>query len=52
MILIGTIWPSIYDQLRTPATSTRGENEDGQDLNNDAQEVLELARRFSLGNSG
>lgn len=52
VILIGTIWPSIYDQLRTPATSTRGENEDGQDLNNDAQEVLELARRFSLGNSG
>ncbi|WP_435228487.1 tetratricopeptide repeat protein [Streptomyces sp. Tue6028] len=48
VILIGTIWPTTYDQLRTPAT-TADENDDGQDLNKDAREVLELARRFSLG---
>ncbi|MGW7240627.1 hypothetical protein [Streptomyces sp. NPDC054804] len=49
VMLIGTIWPSIYDQLRTPATSTDQENQTGQDLNKEAREVLELARRFSLG---
>ncbi|MFB6638082.1 tetratricopeptide repeat protein [Streptomyces chartreusis] len=48
LILIGTIWPSVYNQLRTPAIGTDEENDDGQDLNKDAREVLELARRFSL----
>ncbi|WP_369248161.1 tetratricopeptide repeat protein [Streptomyces sp. R41] len=48
VILMGTIWPTTYDQLRT-AAPTDGEHEDGQDLNKDAREVLELARRFSLG---
>ncbi|GAA2347696.1 hypothetical protein GCM10010431_84020 [Streptomyces kunmingensis] len=57
VILIGTIWPSTYDQLRTPATSEHkaedgnGEGDGamaGQDLNADAREILDLARRFSL----
>ncbi|MFD4549414.1 tetratricopeptide repeat protein [Streptomyces sp. NPDC058466] len=49
VILIGTIWPTTYDQLRTPAGSTNSESGEGEDLNGDAREVLELARRFSLG---
>ncbi|MFJ8949157.1 tetratricopeptide repeat protein [Streptomyces sp. NPDC102381] len=48
VILIGTIWPTTYDQLRTVAT-VENEDGDGQDLNKDAGEVLDLARRFSLG---
>ncbi|MFD7479984.1 tetratricopeptide repeat protein, partial [Streptomyces sp. NPDC059837] len=49
VILIGTIWPTSYEQLRTPTDSTDNEGGDGEDLNKDAREVLELARRFSLG---
>ncbi|MFF3575886.1 tetratricopeptide repeat protein, partial [Streptomyces mirabilis] len=49
VILVGTIWPTTYDRLRTPSTSTPAENDEGQDLNKDAREVLELARRFPLG---
>ncbi|MFD4653806.1 tetratricopeptide repeat protein [Streptomyces sp. NPDC058441] len=48
VILIGTIWPTTYDQLRAVAT-TENEGGDGQDLNKNAGEVLDLARRFSLG---
>ncbi|MGW8876663.1 tetratricopeptide repeat protein [Streptomyces mirabilis] len=49
VILIGTIWPTTYDQLRTPATSSDGESGEVEDLNRDAREVLKLARRFLLG---
>ncbi|MHA5050267.1 tetratricopeptide repeat protein [Streptomyces sp. SD15] len=49
VILIGTIWPTTYDQLRTAATTQDENDGEGQDLNRDAGEVLELARRFSLG---
>ncbi|MET7845334.1 tetratricopeptide repeat protein [Streptomyces sp. NPDC005356] len=48
VILIGTIWPTTYDQLRTIA-AMGNEDGDGQDFNKDAGEVLDLARRFSLG---
>ena len=49
VILIGTIWPNTYDQLRASPPSAGGENEEEQELNKDAREVLKLARRFSLG---
>ncbi|MFI1764532.1 tetratricopeptide repeat protein, partial [Streptomyces sp. NPDC020800] len=49
-ILIGTIWPTTYDQLRIAPDSTENDgSEEGEDLNRDAAEVLSLARRFSLG---
>ncbi|MCI3269666.1 tetratricopeptide repeat protein [Streptomyces cylindrosporus] len=47
VILIGTIWPTTYDQLRTPAAAVDGG--ESEDLNKDSRDVLELARRFSLG---
>ncbi|MFI6409764.1 tetratricopeptide repeat protein [Streptomyces sp. NPDC050548] len=52
VILIGTIWPTTYDQLRASvASADSAENaaEEGEDHNTDAFEVLSLARRFSLG---
>ncbi|MGW0794017.1 tetratricopeptide repeat protein [Streptomyces sp. NPDC002692] len=48
IILIGTIWPTFYEQLRSGAATTDEESEGGQALNKDAGEILELGRRFSL----
>ncbi|OIJ89772.1 tetratricopeptide repeat protein [Streptomyces colonosanans] len=53
VILIGTIWSSTYDQLRTPTTTSLAEatNPEGDtgDLNKDSRQILDMARRFSLG---
>ncbi|MGW1758971.1 hypothetical protein [Streptomyces mirabilis] len=49
VILIGTLWPTAYEQLRTPVAGLTSDGEEGEDLNRDAREVLDLARRFSLG---
>ncbi|MEW1926461.1 tetratricopeptide repeat protein [Streptomyces sp. NPDC088360] len=51
VILVGTIWPDTYEQLRTPTRETR-ESEEGsesrEDLNQNSRDALELARRFRL----
>ncbi|MEV3912677.1 tetratricopeptide repeat protein [Streptomyces canus] len=49
VILIGTIWPTTYDQLRTSASSSESESGEREEVNKEAREVLDLARRFSLG---
>ncbi|MGW1268321.1 SEL1-like repeat protein [Streptomyces sp. NPDC002491] len=49
VILIGTIWPTTYEQLRTPAPRTDSDTGATEDLNRNAREVLDLARRFSIG---
>jgi TPR repeat protein len=41
VVLIGTIWPDIYEALRSPP-------EEGSDFNRDASEILALARRFAM----
>jgi TPR repeat protein len=48
-ILIGTIWPTVYEQLRAPVTRTDSGSDGAEDINKDAREVLALARRFTLG---
>ncbi|MFD8391805.1 tetratricopeptide repeat protein, partial [Streptomyces sp. NPDC059680] len=48
VILIGTIWPEIYDQLRMPAAIPGGQGEGEEVITRDAREILDLARRFSL----
>ncbi|WP_190171250.1 SEL1-like repeat protein [Streptomyces mirabilis] len=49
VILIGTIWPTFYDQLRIRVTTADEESEGGHAFDKDARGILELARRFSLG---
>ncbi|WP_405916741.1 tetratricopeptide repeat protein [Streptomyces sp. NBC_00728] len=49
VILVGTIWPKFFDQLRSPVPALEGEGEEQQQvLTRDAREILELSRRFSL----
>jgi TPR repeat protein len=49
VILIGTIWPTLYDQLRIGVPTTDEASEEGHAFERDARDILELARRFSLG---
>jgi TPR repeat protein len=43
VILVGTIWPEHYDRLRAHTS-----DQDVQDLQRDAREILALARRFDV----
>ena len=47
VVLIGTVWPDVYDRLRSVVSGGREGIGEGFDSN--SREVLELARRFSLG---
>uniref|UniRef100_UPI0028D390CC tetratricopeptide repeat protein n=1 Tax=Streptomyces winkii TaxID=3051178 RepID=UPI0028D390CC len=46
VLLIGTIWPDIYDRLRSPASEGQKETSEGFDSN--SRDVLKLARPYRL----
>lgn len=51
VILIGTIWPTTYEQLRVPADNVEIVNEgvpERDDLNKESREILRLARRINV----